>query len=154
MYRLGGDQSQRGHSLIELVIIIVILGALAAVALPQYRDMTVESRISACKNSLGAIREGISLYYARQVLVADSGSYPSLDSLTASDLVMRGAFPPNPFQAQAADSVVLGTVRGQVIGTRGGWAYNPITGEIWPNSSTTIPEGWMSPAREINENEF
>lgn len=146
----GGDE--RGHTLIEMVLVIVIVGVLAAAALPRYRDLTVDSKVSTCKGNLASIREGISLYYARQVLVAGAGSYPDIDSLTHSDLVMQGVFPRNPFQIQAPDSVVLGLYVGEIIGERGGWAYNPSTGQFWPNTSTVISGSWFSPERQINEN--
>ncbi len=154
MNRRAVNGGARGYTLIELVILIVIVGVLAAAALPRYRDLSVDARVSACKGSLAAVREGISLYYARQVLLSGVGSYPDIDSLTHSDLVMRGAFPPNPFQIHAADSVVAGEYPGQIGGERGGWVYNPATGQFWANTSTVIPSAWLTPERQINENLF
>ena len=50
---------------------------------------------------------------------------------------MAGAIPANPYQTSdnAPDSIVTGVTRGVTIGTRGGWAYKPTTGEVWPNTS-------------------
>lgn len=154
MTRQSDINHHRGHTLIELVVVIVVLGVLAAAALPRYRDLSVDSRISACKGALGGVREGISLYYARQVLLTGTGSYPPLDSLTHSNLVMQGSFPANPFQPNAPDSVVLGVLQGQIVGERGGWVYNPTTGQFWPNTSTVIPAAFLSSERHINENLF
>jgi prepilin-type N-terminal cleavage/methylation domain-containing protein len=46
------NKNQKGFTLIELVIIIVILGILAAVAIPKYQDITSEAREAAARGVL------------------------------------------------------------------------------------------------------
>ncbi len=48
-------RKQKGFTLIELVMIIVILGILAAVAIPRYVDLQGEARVSACQGARGAL---------------------------------------------------------------------------------------------------
>jgi len=137
-------KNQRGFTLIELVIIIVILGILAAIAIPKYQDMSSDAREAACRSALGALRSGITIYYANQAVQSGTAGWPPMDSLGNVGTVMEQAIPPNPYVADtdAPDSIVTGVTKGTVIGTRGGWAYNPTTGEIWPNDSTNGANSW------------
>jgi len=71
---------RKGFTLIELVMVIVILGVLAAVALPKFFDLQSSAKTSAEKGVVGGVRSGISTYYASQC-AAGSCAYPaSLDS--------------------------------------------------------------------------
>ncbi len=144
---------QGGFTLIELVIVIVVLGIVATVATPEFKSIHVEAKKSEVRASLTSLREAISLYHMKTAANGTAG-WPTLDSLRTPDVVMRGAIPPNSFQdpTKAPDSIVQGTVKGQIVGDRGGWAYKPSTGEIWPNTSTTIPGSGCTGPQVINEN--
>ena len=137
-------RSQSGFTLIELVIIIVVLGILAAVAIPKYQDITVEAKAAACKGALGSLRSGVSIYYASQIVKRGTATWPPIDSLRRVGTVILQSLPANPYQVstQAPDSVVTGVTKGVVVGTRGGWAYNPTTGEVWANTSTAGENSW------------
>lgn len=134
--------AQRGFTLIELVIIIVVLGILAAVAIPKYQDITSEAKTSATKGALGSLRSGISIYYANAAVKTGTATWPPIDSVRTTGVVMAQSIPANPFQSNAPDSIVTGVTKGVVVGTRGGWAYKPSTGEIWPNTSGTGENNW------------
>lgn len=132
----------RGFTLIELVIIIVVLGIIAAIAVPRYLDITSEAKESSCKASLGAFRSAISIWYAREAARGNTPTYPPIDSLRTINVVMDRAIPENPYQLNAPDSVVTGVTRGTTVGSRGGWAYNASTGDIWPNTSGVGENNW------------
>ena len=136
LIRLHRERS--GFTLIELVIIIAILGIIAAVAIPKYVDMITEAKHASCEASLGGLRSAVSIYYANQALVTGIAAWPDIDSLRTTGVVMASDLPPNPYQNRnnAPDSIVTGVTKGTIVGTRGGWAYKPSTGEIWPNTST------------------
>ncbi len=130
--------NSRGFTLIELVIIIVILGILAAVAIPQYQNMSEDAKKASCRALLGSLRSGVTIYYANQAVTTGTATWPTVGLLETPTEVMAQAIPANPYvaEANAPDSVVTGVTKGTIVGTRGGWAYNPTTGEIWANSNT------------------
>ena len=136
--------NHKGFTLIELVIIIVILGILAAVTIPKYSDISSEAREAAARGALGALRSGISIWYANQAVTTGTATWPPLDSLAEPGVVMEQTLPRNPYQtdANAPDSVVTGVTRGTIVGIRGGWAYNEGTGEIWLNTSSVGENNW------------
>lgn len=55
----------RGFTLIELVIVIIILGLISATAIPYYLNMQKEARIAVVKGKLAAIRGGLELAHAK-----------------------------------------------------------------------------------------
>ena len=54
-----------GWTLIELFIVIVILGLIAAVTVPAYMNMTDSAEINACQAAQATIRSAVSIYYAK-----------------------------------------------------------------------------------------
>ena len=138
------QSGQEGFTLIELVIIIVVLGILAAVAIPKYQNITSEAREAACRAALGGLRSGITIYYANQAVTTGTAAWPTLSVLETTDSVMIHAMPKNPYQLDlnAPDSIVTGVTKGTIVGTRGGWAYLATSGEIWPNTSGSGENAW------------
>ncbi|MBU1318422.1 MAG: prepilin-type N-terminal cleavage/methylation domain-containing protein [candidate division Zixibacteria bacterium] len=142
MSRIAGKLGNSGFTLIELVIIIVVLGIIAAIAVPKYQNIAIEAKESSCKGALGALRSGINIWYANQAAMGNTPTYPSIDSLSTIGVVMEQALPTNPYQSNAADSIVTGVTKATIVGTRGGWAYKAATGEVWPNTNTVGENVW------------
>lgn len=64
---------QKGFTLIELVVVIVILGLLAATALPRFVDLTGNARAASAQGVAGGLRSAVALARA-QYLVAGSSA--------------------------------------------------------------------------------
>ena len=79
-------QAQQGFTLIELMIVVAIIGILAAVALPAYQDYTVRSRVA----------EAITAADAAKVTVADNAANgtPFANGLNAGAATQNIATPP------------------------------------------------------------
>jgi prepilin-type N-terminal cleavage/methylation domain-containing protein len=58
-------RNQSGFTLIELVIVIIILGILAAFAVPKFLDMSQEAHLAKVKASRGSFKAGVTMAYAK-----------------------------------------------------------------------------------------
>ncbi len=73
-------KNQKGFTLVELMIVVAIIGILAAVAIPKFADMLEKSREGATKGNLSAIVSGVALYVSDQ-----QGQNPAtLDTATST----------------------------------------------------------------------
>lgn len=71
-------RSTQGFTLIELVVIILVLGILAVTAIPRFVDLRDEARAASCQGVLGAVRGGIAVIYASNILNDVIPIYPAL----------------------------------------------------------------------------
>jgi len=113
------NKSESGFTLIELVIVIVILGILAAGAIPKYEDMREQARVATIKGQLGSIRSAIAIQYARNALNGNA-TFPTLDGTIFAD----GRVPKKPVNNSNAVKTTAG------IDNAGGWQYTAATGVV------------------------
>lgn len=65
---------QKGFTLVELLIVVIILGILAAIAIPQFSTSTSDAKVSALDSNLSNFRAAIDLYYQQHA------AYPSANA--------------------------------------------------------------------------
>lgn len=79
MERVRGRR-EKGFTLVELLVVVVVLAVLAAIVLPKFMDSGKRSKESAQKSDLKIIQNAVQLFYT------DTGYYPAaLDDLTQAD---------------------------------------------------------------------
>lgn len=148
-------KKSKGFTLIELMIVVAIIGILAAIAIPKFADLIRKSNEGATKGNLGALRSAISLYYGELEGIYPTPTVDGLETTAntlGSILIMNGGKyikttpaayePPTHFKNANAYRLTAGDE-----GTGpGAWGYNatnssPQWGDLFVNCTHTDTRG-------------
>jgi type IV pilus assembly protein PilA len=123
---------QQGFTLIELMIVVAIIGILAAVALPAYQDYTIRAKVT----------EGLSLASAIKADLSSSYASDGTNGLTAYAAQVAAAPPSSKYVTGIVVTGALGATQGEVVVT-----YNSANvGNAVPANSTLVLSPFLQPA--------
>jgi general secretion pathway protein G len=130
---------RNGFTLVELVVVVLILGILAAIAVPKVINNADEAADSGVAQTLASIRDAVELYKTQP----NSGGYPEGTSATIQTKLkpyIRGTnFPKAKVGLQNSSTIKIDAAL--AVGGTEGWVYNPATGDIIINSSELMSDG-------------
>lgn len=128
-------QSQRAKAftLIEIVIVVIIIGIIAAIAIPKMFDLSAQASDSSVKQTLSVVRKAISTYQSQ-----NGGQLPGQSNNLDKDLypyLQGNTFPTCPVATR--DNLIT-YAKGSTTGADGApttsWKYNIETGDFICNS--------------------
>ena len=130
---------QQGFTLIELMIVVAIIGILAAVAIPAYQDYTIKSKISELTSLTSAARLGVGVYCSENGGTIGTIAGNSLSTISGSATSGSGTMAIPTSKYMSAGSVSdAGVVEATSSGTNG----MPAGTIVWSPTCTTAGTTW------------
>jgi len=139
----------KAFTLVEVLIVVAILGILAAVAIPLFEDNTQKAKESAAKEDLRVLRNAIELYAAKNKGIAPGYPENNTSSLIMNEntfylaMLSKGyiyAKAKNPFNGLTTIKMIKnGAIFPETATGTFGWVYKPQTKTIkldWPNTDS------------------
>ena len=138
-------RAKSGFTLVEILIVVVILGILAAIVIPQFTDASTEAKTSSLCSDLQTMRSQIELYKIQHNDQLPGAGTASFEAALTGQTTQAGAvgtdfgpylqkIPSNPFVSGAdANDVTTGTATAPTGAD--GWYFNTSTGGFNANDS-------------------
>jgi len=126
---------RRAFTLVEILIVVVILGILAAIVVPQYAKATDDAATTTALHDLQKVRRAIEVYKAKHSnglpdVTAGKGTW----GVIVSYEYLKSA-PINHWVGGAnAQVIVIGNGPDAAYQTDHGWIYDDTTGDVWAGS--------------------
>ena len=121
--KAGTGKKRKGFMLIELLIVVAILGILAAVAIPNFIGMTDEAKVARIQADLSAIGSAAEVYYVK------NGRYPSSVKDMVDETGKDGFLRSEPKPPVKDTSYILNATTGEATYSFKGNTYSSFGGE-------------------------
>jgi general secretion pathway protein G len=164
---LAHPRTSRGFTLVELLIVVVILGILAAIAIPQFANSSRDAQLTSLQTNLSVLRNAVEYYkfqhasrypgypagggspdpaafVAQLTLASRPDGATAVVGTTGYDLgpYLKEALPVNPVNGLATVKVLDdATAFPTAADGATGWIFKPLTGKLRANSLGTAPSG-------------
>ena len=153
-----------GFTLVEILIVVIILGILAAIVIPQFTNASQDARKNSLTSQLQTLRSQIELYKLQHLdenppdidapgLVQHTAAWSKFIVKTNADHTTSGGtlrfgpylqtYPMNPVSDQGTDDasdvfvVAADVTAGGASGAgSAGWVFNHLNGKLWATSKT------------------
>ena len=134
---------QQGFTLIELMIVVAIIGILAALAVPAYQDYTIRAKVSEAASLASAARTAVDISYSENGTLLNTMSNAGLGlsssvSYSGKYVLSVAVGTKGKVTATLRDLPELGTAKGQTV------IYDPVSqggGNLrWTVSNSGVPE--------------
>lgn len=144
----------KGFTLVEILIVVIILGILAAIVIPQFTEASNDARQSAVASDLQTVRSQIELFKVQhcEMMPGNDGSGNYTEALFKNHLTQKsdqdgtlnpsGAygpylqkFPINPFASTNQDGVEIVTSDPNTFDGDPAWWYNSVNAKFGANTS-------------------
>ena len=124
---MARKNAKKGFTLIELMIVVAIIGILAAIAIPRFAQMLEKSREGATKGNLGSLKSAASIYYGDV-----QGVWPT--TLNSQSVYSFSKYLDNIYPVKVTGAFVAG------VSSPSGTLVNVVAQSIAPTSESS---GWM-----------
>ena len=118
---------RKGFTLIEILIVVIILGILAAIVIPQFTNASQDAKVSSAKTLIQTVRSQIELYKLEQGadpdLTAADGWKPMLEETGGKGPYLQSK-PVNPLSAASGSKVAKATTVSATTGVPSSAAYS------------------------------
>jgi MSHA pilin protein MshA len=84
----AGIRNQDGFTLIEIVMVIVLLGVLAAIAIPKYIDLKTDAQNATADGIVASVSSSAAIGYAKSA-IAGTATYPDITTLNTTYLNVK-----------------------------------------------------------------